>query len=307
MSNHHEKNARLLRIATWSSVSVAVLLIFVKSIAWLWTDSVSLLATLMDSCLDAMASLVNLVAVHHALQPADKEHRFGHGKIESLAGLGQALLILGSGVFLFLHAIQRLLNPQPVEHVSIGIIVMIIAIVATLGLLAVQRHVIAQTGSSAIKADSLHYKTDLLINGSVIVSLCVIQLGWVLADAMFAICIVGFILHSAWEIIQESWHTLIDRELPDEDRDQIKTIVMSHQYARGLHDLRTRQAGIQQFIQLHLELDESLSLRQAHTISDEVEQAVRHVYPNAEVLIHADPVRVQSTPPTIGDVSCKHT
>ncbi|MDQ6962148.1 MAG: cation diffusion facilitator family transporter [Mariprofundaceae bacterium] len=306
MLSIQDKNKRLLRIATWSSVAIAILLIIVKSIAWWWTGSVSLLATLTDSCLDAVASIINLIAVHHALQPADKEHRFGHGKIESLAGLGQAVLIVGSGAFLLLHAVERVLHPQAVEHISVGIIVMIISIVATLVLLAVQRHVILETRSSAIKADSLHYKTDLLINASVIVSLCLIHWGWMGADAIFAILIVIFILHSAWEIIQESWHTLIDHELPDEDREKISALLMTHTHAQGLHDLRTRQSGIQQFIQLHLELDGNLTLVQAHQFSNEVEALIQEAFPNAEVLIHADPVIVTSDRVT-GKTTCKPT
>lgn len=306
MLSIQEKNKRLLRIATWSSVATAVLLIIIKTIAWWWTDSVSLLATLTDSCLDAVASIVNLIAVHHALQPADKEHRFGHGKIESLAGLGQAVLIVGSGAFLLLHAVDRMFEPQAVEHIAVGIFVMVISIAATLVLLAVQRHVILETRSSAIKADSLHYKTDLLINASVIVSLGLIYWGWMGADVLFAILIVIFILHSAWEIIQESWHTLIDHELPDEDREKIKAILMTHEHAEGLHDLRTRQSGVQQFIQLHLELDGNLSLVQAHQISDEVEALIQAAFPSAEVLIHADPVDVTIKKET-GQTTCKPT
>lgn len=292
LSTSPEETARLLRLATYASTSVALVLIVAKLVAWGLSDSVSLLATLIDSVLDALASVINLVAVRHALTPADKEHRFGHGKAEALAGLSQSMFIAGSAGFLLLEAGRRIISPVKVEALGIGILVMLFSIVATLILLGFQRHVIRKTNSTAIKADALHYRTDILVNGSVILALWLSTKGWAGFDALFACGIAIFILYSAWEIITVSYDHLMDRELPDEQREDIKKLVLQHSSARGLHDLRSRHAGTMTFIQLHLELDDNLSLLEAHKISDEVEMSLLEAFPGSEIIIHIDPQSV---------------
>ncbi len=281
-----------MRMATYASTAVAVVLIVAKLLAWGVSDSVSLLATLIDSTLDALASLVNLLAVRHALSPADKEHRFGHGKAEALAGLGQAAFIAGSAGFLVLESVRRLLHPVAIESYGVGVAVMVFSIAATLLLLAIQRHVINKTDSTAIKADALHYRTDLLVNGSVIVALWLSASGWPGFDPVFAMGIAVYILYSAWEIVQQAFDHLMDRELPTQEREQIQAIALSHPAVQGMHDLRTRRSGIDTFIQLHLELDDDLNLLQAHHISDEVEFSLMEAYPGAEIIIHIDPVSI---------------
>ena len=292
------QTARLMRQATYASISVALVLIVAKLIAWGVSDSLSLLATLIDSTLDALASLINLLAVRHALSPADREHRFGHGKAEALAGLGQAAFIAGSAGFLLLEAARRFIHPVPLQDYGIGMAVMVFSIVATLGLLAFQRHVIRKTGSVAISADALHYRTDLLVNGSVIAALWLSAVGWVGFDPLFAIAIALYILYSAWEIVSQAFDHLMDRELPDQEREQIKAIARSHKKVRGMHDLRSRRSGMATFIQLHLELDDELSLLEGHKISDEVERRLQEVYPAAEIIIHIDPISVVADEPT---------
>lgn len=287
-----QETARLLRLATYASTSVAIFLIAAKLIAWSASDSVSLLATLIDSILDALASMINLVAVRHALTPADKEHRFGHGKAEALAGLSQSLFIAGSAGFLLVEAGRRLINPAQVESVELGILVMVISIVATMLLLAFQQHVIRKTNSTAIRADALHYRTDLMVNSSVIVALILASIGWPGFDALFAAAIGIYILYSARDIIITSCDHLMDRELPDTDRENIKALVLQHPSARGLHDLRSRHSGTMTFIQLHLELDDDLSLLAAHKISDEVEDSILAAFPGSEIIIHIDPQSV---------------
>lgn len=283
--------ARLMRLATYASVTTAVILIISKLIAWFITDSVSILATLIDSSLDVLASLLNLIAIRHALQPADREHRFGHGKAEALAGMGQAMFIAGSACLLLLQAINRIINPQLLDRgLDIGIGVMLFSIAATLVLVSFQRYVITHTNSTAIKADALHYKTDLLVNGSVIVALVLSFYGWHFFDPLFAIGIALFILYSAWEIVRESIDLLMDHELPDEERQKIRAVVMQHPQAKGLHDLRTRRSGTTVFVQLHLELDDCLPLREAHAIADEIEKQVKSLFGDAEVIIHEDPI-----------------
>ena len=292
LSKDPAETAKLLRLATYASISVALILIVAKLIAWGLSDSVSLLATLIDSVLDALASLINLIAVRHALTPADKEHRFGHGKAEALAGLSQSMFIAGSAGFLLLEAGRRLISPIAVESVGISMLVMVFSIVATLLLLSFQAHVIRKTNSTAIRADALHYRTDLLVNASVILALWLSVKGWAGFDALFACAIAIYILYSAWEIITVSYDHLMDRELPDEQREEIERLVLQHKSARGLHDLRSRHSGTVSFIQLHLELDDDLSLLEAHKISDEVELCLLEAFPGSEIIIHIDPQSV---------------
>lgn len=282
--------ARLMKLATSASVAVALVLVGVKAFAWVTTDSVALLSSLVDSALDVAASVLNLLAVRHALMPADREHRFGHGKAEALAGLGQAAFIAGSALFLIVEASRRLLAPQPVEDGLVGFVVMGISIAATLGLVIFQRRVIRMTNSVAISADSLHFTSDLLVNVGVVVALVLsTRFGLALADPLIALAIAAYILWGAWEVANSSYDILMDREFLDEDRARVREIVMAHADVRDMHDLRTRTSGNMSFIQLHLELDGEMSLRRAHEIADAVEASVRAAFPGAEVLIHQDP------------------
>lgn len=286
---------RLMRLATYFAVLVAVLLIAIKLVAWLITGSVAMLSTLIDSVLDATASFVNLIAVRHAARPADKEHRFGHGKAEPLAGIGQTLFIGASGMFLLFEAVPRLFQPQPVAQAEVGIAVMLVSIGLTFVLVQFQRYVVRQTGSLAISADSLHYTGDLLLNASVILSLLLAKyLGWDILDPIFAIGIAIYVLYTATKIAKISLDVLMDRELPDAERALIKAICLRHSDVLGVHELRTRSAGLTKFVQLHLELDGELPLYQAHAIAAAVAAEIRVALPEAEVFIHQDPVLVEA-------------
>jgi ferrous-iron efflux pump FieF len=292
-------HARLLRIATTASVGVASVLVLVKLIAWLLTDSISLLSTLIDSLLDVAASTLTLIAVRHSIEPPDREHRFGHGKAEPLAALGQATFITGSAIFLLIEAGGRLLDPQPVVRPSLGIAVMIFSVVATFVLTRFQAFVVKRTGSLAVGADSLHYLGDLLTNGAVIVAiLLVTKFGWVLADPLFAIAIAAYIVKTAFAIARGALDMLMDRELPDADRARIKTIALGQAGVIALHDLRTRVAGPTSFIQMHVEMDGNMKLRDAHAIADGVEAALLEAFPGSEVVIHQDPFGLE-TPPVV--------
>ncbi len=284
---------RLMRLATYAAVGTALILIVIKFAAWLATDSVSLLSTLVDSLLDIAASTVNLFAVRHALQPADEEHRFGHGKAESLAGLAQAAFISGSAVFLLLQAGARLFDPVRVTNTQAGYIVMVVSIVATIVLVSFQKYVTKRTGSLAISADSAHYTMDVLVNASVIVSLFLAsKLNWQLADPLFALAIAFYILHGAIKVGHEAYQMLMDRELPDEDREKIKKLALSSPEVRNMHDLRTRQSGQDMFIQMHLEMSGELTLKEAHDVADGVMALIEDAYPRAEVLVHQDPAGI---------------
>ena len=279
-----------MRQATYAAVIVAITLITMKSVTFYLTDSVAMLGTLVDSLLDGAASLLNLIAIRHSLTPADDEHRFGHGKVEALAGLGQAAFIVGSAGFIVYKSINRLITPEPVAPSWPGIIMIIVAIILTLGLVAFQRHVVARTGSLAIDADSLHYRGDLLMNLAALLALFlsgILGLHW--ADAVGGVLIALLIGYSAWRIVISSYGQLMDAELDDVDRDRIMAIARSHSDVLGIHDLRTRKAGIHTFIQFRLELDGDLSLTKVHMISNDVETCIIEAFPDAEVIIHQDP------------------
>lgn len=290
MSLSEDKINSLKRLAARAAVAVACILIVAKAGAWILTGSVSLLSTLIDSLLDALASTVNLLAIRHAAQPADKEHRFGHGKAEPLAGLAQAAFVSGSAAFLVFQAMERLFHPVRIEHSNAGIAVMVFSMAMTLGLVLFQRFVVNRTNSVAISADALHYRSDLLVNTAVIVALVLsAHFGLNIADPVLALMVAVYILVSAKDIFLSSYHMLMDRELPDEDRDRIRAIALRNPQVISVHDLRTRSAGTRSFIQFHLELNGDLKLREAHAIADAVMASIEEAFPSADVLIHEDP------------------
>ncbi len=283
-------NGRLMRLATYASVSVALTLIALKTGAWVVTESIAMLSTLVDSLLDALASIVNLFAVRHALTPADREHRFGHGKAEALAAMAQSAFIAGSAVLLLFQAGERLINPRPLARPEAGIAVMLVSIALTAILVLFQLWVVRRTRSLAVAADSLHYKGDILVNFAVIAALILGSwFGWLYADPIFGAVIALYILYSAWLIVRDALDMLMDREMPEGDRDAIREIAMSHPEVASVHDLRTRRSGPSSFIQFHLVMSAELTLLKAHEISDMVEMEIRDAFPEAEVLIHQDP------------------
>jgi len=283
----------MMRRAATASVVVAAVLIAAKVGAWLATDSVAVLSSLLDSLLDAAASLVNLVAVRHALTPADEEHRFGHGKAEPLAGLAQSAFVCGSAVILLMEAVHRFGSPQPVQRPEVGIAVSVLAIVLSAGLVWYQRRVVARTGSVAIAADSLHYGADALLNGAVVAAILIgALLDAPLVDPLFGALISLWILRGAARIARQSFDLLMDRELPPGDRERILRIARARPEVLDVHDLRTRSAGTHIFVQMHIELDADMRLARAHEIADAVEHEIRAAYPNAEIIIHQDPAGI---------------
>ncbi|HCN66297.1 MAG TPA: cation diffusion facilitator family transporter [Pseudomonas sp.] len=286
------EHARLLRLATRASVAVASILIITKAIAWWLSGSVSMLAGLTDSLLDGVTSFLNLLAVHYALRPADDDHRYGHGKAESLAGMAQALFIGVSAVLIAFQAFDRLKHPEPVNAPWISIAVIVFSLVMTVGLLILQHRVIKATGSNAVRADSLHYRSDLMLNGSILVALVFAAVGFSQLDAWFGLGIAVYILWSAFQIARESFSVLMDEELPTDVSENMLALACAVPGVLGAHDLRTRISGNIWFVQLHLELPGQLSLLDAHTLSDQVAAAIENAYPRAEVLVHADPQEV---------------
>ncbi|PHM64279.1 cation-efflux pump FieF [Xenorhabdus stockiae] len=280
---------RWVSTAALVATILASILLVVKIFAWWFTGSVSLLAALVDSLVDLAASLTNFFVVRYSLQPADEEHTFGHGKAESLAALAQSMFVSGSAIFLFLTGFQHLFSPQPLEHAAVGVWVIIIAIASTSCLVIFQKWVINKTQSQAIRADMLHYKSDLLMNGAILVALVLSVYGFRRADALFALGIGVYILYSALRMGYDAIQSLLDRALPDEERQEIIEIIRNYPGVSGGHDLRTRQSGPTRFIQFHLEIDDNLPLVQAHALAEGIENKLRDRFPGADIIIHQDP------------------
>ncbi|QDX28535.1 CDF family cation-efflux transporter FieF [Dickeya poaceiphila] len=289
MNSHY---ARLVTTAAFLATAMALSLFGMKVYAWWYSGSVSLLASLVDSLVDIAASLVNLLVVRYSLQPADTEHTFGHGKAESLAALAQSMFISGSALFLLLTGAQHLMTPQPLQGAELGIWITIIALVATGLLVSFQRWVIRKTHSQAVRADMLHYQSDVLMNGAILLSLVLSWKGITWADAVFALGIGVYILGSALRMAYDAIQVLLDRALPDDERQEIVTIVSSWPGVSGAHQLRTRRSGPTRFIQLHLEMADNLPLVESHQIADELEQALLKRFPGSDIIIHQDPVSV---------------
>lgn len=279
-----------VKLASRAAVVTALTLVIIKMAAWMYSGSASMLASLTDSFADGLASLVNFVAIRYAIVPADHDHRYGHGKAEPLAALAQSAFILGSAFLLLFHGGERLINPAPINHVILGVIVSIIAIILTFALVLLQKKAVAVTSSTVIEADELHYKSDLFLNAAVLLALVLAQYGWWWADGLFAILIAIFIGQQALQLGYRSIQSLLDRELGSDVRLKIEAIAQEDPLVRGIHDLRTRASGKTTFIQCHLEIDGSLSLRESHAIADKTEKRIRAAFDHAEVIIHQDPV-----------------
>ncbi|HCP97938.1 MAG TPA: cation diffusion facilitator family transporter [Pseudoalteromonas sp.] len=271
------------------------LMIATKAWAWLASGSASMLGSLTDSLMDITATLMSFLVLSYALRPADDDHRFGHGKAEALAGLGQAAFIAGSGCLLMFHGIERLINPVELSHSLLGVWVSIFAIACTLVIVFVQNKVVKHTESIAIKADSVHYKGDLILNTAVLLAILLAYYGVLYADPLFAIGVAGYLLYNSWDIATESASHLMDKELPDEEKQSIFEIARNHNDVYGVHGIRTRQGGKVKFIQLHLELDDNLPLIRAHKVADEVELMITQQFESeVDILIHLDPLSLSS-------------
>ena len=282
--------ARLNRSAALASISVALLLVGLKTWAAWSTGSTAMLGSLADTVLDLVASVATLVGVWVAAQPDDDNHRFGHGKAEALAALFQIVLITISALTLAARAVQQLLGGARTEAANEGILVSAIAMLATFALLAWQRHVIRQTGSLAIETDHVHYQSDLLLNLAVIAALALDQYaGLAGSDPLFGLGIAAWLGWGAWKASRRAVDQLMDHEWPEERKAQFLAVVAKHPELRGLHDLRTRTSGNRDFVQFHVWVDPNLTMREVHDVMDDVEQRLMAEFPGIEVLIHPDP------------------
>jgi len=283
-------NDRLRRAATYASITVATLLIISKLAAYLVTDSVAVLSSLFDSIFDLVASLVTAYGVASALRPPDHNHRYGHGKAEPLAALAQSAFIIGSSLVLAYEALARFFHPQEISHDTVAYGVMIVAIILTIALVSFQHHVIHKTGSAAIGADRLHYVGDLAVNLAVVAAFILHHFtGFNGFDPIFGIAIASGLLVSAFHILKHALYALMDAELPVEERDKIRMIVLRQPGVQGVHDMRTRSDSDRIFIELHVEMDGGMNLREAHALSEKIESAVQAELPHADILVHQDP------------------
>jgi ferrous-iron efflux pump FieF len=272
------------------SIFVAICLTLLKLYAWVDEQAVSVLASLTDSLVDIFASIVSFIAIKIALSPADNDHNFGHEKAESLSALMQSAFIVGSAVMLIVQSVERLANPIKLESIIVSSEVMVVATIMTIGLVMYQRWVVKKTGSIAVKADSAHYVGDLLANVAVFVALAASTIGWFWLDPLVALVIVVILFYSAFDILKEALYMLMDQALPVEDVDKMKALILSFDGVLGIHDLKTRKSGKTEFIQLHVEMSAKLLLIDAHDLGEEIEESIKRVYPNSDVLIHHDPV-----------------
>lgn len=290
MNGSDPLRARLTRSAAIASLGVALLLIAMKAWAVWLTDSTAMLGSLADTFLDLVASLATLVGVRIAAQPADAEHRFGHGKAEALAAMFQIVLIALSAFGILLRALDQWVAGARTEAAEAGIAVSVAAMTATLGLLAWQRHVIRRTGSIAIRTDHLHYQSDLLLNLAVIAALALDQFaGLAGADPLFGVAIALWLAWGAWRAASEVVGQIMDREWPEERRQELLALLAGQPELRGVHDLRTRTSGAHDFVQFHIIVDPGMTVVEAHRVMDELEARIAQAFPDVEVLIHADP------------------
>lgn len=289
-NHHHQAHGDLTTKAAIAGVSMALFLLALKIFAAAETGSVALLGSLADTGFDVLASLLTLFSVRYAARPADDDHRFGHGKVEALSALMQVVLITVSAILIGWRAVVRLGSGESTAHPEYGIGVSIIAIVATLALLAYQRHVVKKTGSVAIHADHVHYQSDLLLNIAVIVAIVLESfLNLRGADPVFGIGIALWLLWGASRAIRLALDQLLDREWPQEKRDRFLAVAARHPELKGIHDVRTRSSGMHDFVQLHVWFDPAKTLGEVHAVMDEVEAELEHEFPGVEVMIHPEP------------------
>ena len=286
----HSERSILTTHAALARVSVGVVLLGLKLWAALATGSMAMLGSLADTALDLFASIVTLFGVRIAAQPADRDHRFGHGKAEALVALCQVIIIAVSAVGIATRSVQRLAHHAETSHAELGIGVSLAAIAITLALTLFQTKVIRRTGSVAIATDQLHYRADLLLNGTVIVALALDQyLHLRGADAVFGLLLAGWLAFGAFRSSSDALSQLMDQEWPETERAEFLKAAAGHPELVGLHDLRTRSSGTHRFVQFHVWVPGDWTVREAHERMERIEEALQERFPNTEILIHLDP------------------
>ena len=292
MSSKTKENEILMKRASYASVGVALVLIILKMVTFFITGSVAILSTLFDSCQDSITSVINVITIRQANEPADSEHRFGHGKAQAIGSLTQAFIIIIASCFLLYESVDRFCHPKELNQISLGLWITVIAIVLTILLVRYQTFVINQTGSLSIRADRAHYAGDIMMNVGVIVAmLASYYLKWTKVDSLFGLVVSFYLFWAVYQIIRDSFKMLMDAEMPEDFRKEIQAIAHSFPQISIIHDLKTRQSGTRAFVQFCVHLDNSLTLKQAHDITDKIEDRIKERFPDTEVIIHPEPER----------------
>lgn len=287
-----QQQEELMKRAARASVGVALTLIVVKAVTFFITGSVAILSSLFDSMQDVMTSFVNMVAVRQSVEPADKEHRFGHGKAQALGSLIQAFIIAGAALFLLFESIDRFCQPQPLSHIGLGIGITVLAIIMTFVLIRFQAFVIRETESLSIKADRAHYAGDILMNVGVIIAMVLSSLtGWLRFDSIFGIGVTMYLFCAIYAVVKEAFKMLMDTELPPAVRKQIKELAYSFPEVLGVYQMKTRKSGSNNFVQFCIRLKNEMPLKEVHAVTDKIERKIQEQIPNAEVIIHPEPER----------------
>lgn len=286
MTNQYHNN--LIKIISLLSVIAASSILSLKIFAFIVTESVAILASLIDSALDVSVSVMNFLAIKYSLAPPDDKHRFGHEKIQDLAIFAQSIFFFGSGIFTILSAIQHFVLGVEIKDQFFGSMIMLITIIITVIIIILQSYVIKITNSNIIKADKLHYTTDLLTNIAVVIGVY-ISIDYPIVDIILGTLIAIYIIYGAYNLFTDATKRLLDEEFEPQERQKIINIIREIKEVKGLHDLKTRKAGNKPFIQFHLEFDQNISLKDSHTIVEKIEKLIEEKFIGAEIIIHQDP------------------
>ena len=282
--------SRLVVMASLSSIAMAVILVLAKMFVWFFSNSITILASMTDSMMDLVTSVINYLAVRWAIKPPDEDHNYGHAKMEALAGLAQCAFISASAVFLLVSSVNRYLNPVPLVNIDLGIYVTYLALILTLMVVAFQTYVVKRTDSQIIAADRLHCQSDIYSNVAIIVSLFISSNGYEIADVIFALLITFYIAHGVYGIGVKSLDILLDKKISNHMIDDITSIMLKSEGVIDLHEMRTRRVGNAIFVQVHMCIDRNISLEAAHAIASKAKNAVLCKYSQADIMIHMDPV-----------------
>ncbi len=281
---------KLKVLAAESGIVLAVILGIIKGITALYTGSLSILSSMIDSLADAFSSVISLIAVKFSALPPSDSHRYGYGKAEALSAFLQAAFIIGSGVFVLYDGVRRFIKPEYITETTIGLAVMIFSIIATMVVISFQKYVARKTKSLALEAESQHYVVDILTNSAIIVSLIFLKyFDWQWLDIVTACAISVYLIWSAVILALKALDDITDREADDNTKKLITQALSETKGVLGYHDLRSRVSGARTFVEIHLELDGNLTLLEAHKISDEVEKKITEKLPQIQIIIHQDP------------------
>ncbi len=282
----------LQKRATVISSLTATILIIIKLVIGIMSGSVAVLASAIDSILDLIVSAFNYFAINKAEKPADEQFNYGRGKIEALAAVIEGTVITMSGIFIFYEAIKKAYTGDKVSLLTPSIIVMIISLVLTVSLVLFLNYVAKKTDNMVIKADALHYKTDIFSNGIILISLIVIKFtNFHLIDSIMGVIISIYIIYSSYEIIKDGVYMLLDAALDEDTVEKIKQIIEDEKMVNDYHYLKTRKSGNTNFVDVHLVFNTDISLLEAHRSADRVEDAIKNINTRDEWIIttHLDP------------------